>query len=923
MRIAIRKTIISIVLGILCFFASKWALTFSQPPYIIAIEWCEILPFMAAMAFGGRYGLIAGVFGLGAFFPFILYPNNGWSNLITSLLLLFMYFQVGYFSMKRQRIPAFWNSPLFVYPLVVILYSFLFFALFPLGLSLNPPFWFPEAVTNISPQLFTSIIVKSFVNLLVQLFFADFLIRIPLIRKIFRLEIKKESRLNNRIALLAFILSGLSWYLVIIFNRIFIEQTFPKGIFSWNDPHELIALLLIFSISSIVGSLLIVFTEARLRAEDNLTTSKENYRQIFDQTVDGIFITFSDGKILEVNKRGSELSGYSYEELLTMQVSDLFLEHEDCFSHLGETKMDTFSSLFCEEPLVHKNGSSIFTEISTQKMADGKFQTVVRDISDRKKIELSLQQNEKYYRALFENSPLGYQSLDTDGNIIEVNNSWLKILGYKREEVIGRWFGEFLIPEMVGAFRERFPKFKTDGEVHNQFKMVHKNGNVLDVAFDGRIGYDKAGSFKQTHCVLNDITTRERMLNELKESERRFRITIDNAPLPIMLHADDGEVLMISKAWRNLSGYSLEEIPTMSIWLEKAYGNAQENVKKVVNRTYTKVGDDYEGEFVITAKNGSQIIWDFSSSNLGKLSDGRVLVVSMAMDVTGRKKAENENIKIHEDLKQLLEEADLSREVLLNVVEDQKIAEEKLNQLNLTLEEKVADRTSQLVAANKELEAFSYSVSHDLRAPLRGIDGWSLALKEDYEDKLDENGKLYINRVRSEIQRMGQLIDGLLLLSRVTRMESKQAALNLSNIVNTIASRIADENPNQKFNIEIEPDLFDNGDNDLLQIVFTNLLENAVKFSSKVQSPKIEFGRLKINGRPTYFIKDNGAGFDMNYAKNLFGAFQRMHKQSDFPGTGVGLATVQRIINRHNGRVWADAKVNEGATFFFTLWEDK
>jgi light-regulated signal transduction histidine kinase (bacteriophytochrome) len=295
----------------------------------------------------------------------------------------------------------------------------------------------------------------------------------------------------------------------------------------------------------------------------------------------------------------------------------------------------------------------------------------------------------------------------------------------------------------------------------------------------------------------------------------------------------------------------------------------------------------------------------------------------MAMDVTGRKKAENENIKIHEDLKQLLEEADLSREVLLNVVEDQKIAEEKLNQLNLTLEEKVADRTSQLVAANKELEAFSYSVSHDLRAPLRGIDGWSLALKEDYEDKLDENGKLYINRVRSEIQRMGQLIDGLLLLSRVTRMESKQAALNLSNIVNTIASRIADENPNQKFNIEIEPDLFDNGDNDLLQIVFTNLLENAVKFSSKVQSPKIEFGRLKINGRPTYFIKDNGAGFDMNYAKNLFGAFQRMHKQTDFPGTGVGLATVQRIINRHNGRVWAEAKVDEGATFFFTLWEDK
>jgi light-regulated signal transduction histidine kinase (bacteriophytochrome) len=141
--------------------------------------------------------------------------------------------------------------------------------------------------------------------------------------------------------------------------------------------------------------------------------------------------------------------------------------------------------------------------------------------------------------------------------------------------------------------------------------------------------------------------------------------------------------------------------------------------------------------------------------------------------------------------------------------------------------------------------------------------------------------------------------------------------------VDTIASRIRDEYPDKKFSIKIEPDIMDVGDNELLQIVFTNLLDNAIKFSSRVPSPKIEFGREIIDGIPTYFIKDNGAGFEMNYAKNLFGAFQRMHKQSDFPGTGVGLATVQRIINRHNGRVWADAKVNEGATFFFTLWEEK
>ncbi|MDP3721816.1 MAG: PAS domain S-box protein, partial [Anaerolineaceae bacterium] len=449
------------------------------------------------------------------------------------------------------------------------------------------------------------------------------------------------------------------------------------------------------------------------------------------------------------------------------------------------------------------------------------------------------------------------------------------------------------------------------------------DGHIVEVSFDGKIGYDENGKFKQTHCILNDITQRNKILNELQESEKRFRLTIQNSPLPIMLHADDGEVLMISTSWEELTGFTHAEISTIDAWVYKAYGSQNSTILSTIKNVFAMEKTINDGEFEITARSGQKLIWDFSSSYLGKLNDGRKLVVSMAKDVTDRKKIENDNQRIQKELEKLLDEANRSRLSLLSVIEDQKEAQEKIRQLNAELEKRVEERTAQLVAANKELEAFSYSVSHDLRAPLRGIDGWSLALKEDYEDKLDENGKLYINRVRSEIQRMGQLIDGLLLLSLVTRMESRQTSIDLTEMVKTIVSRIAEQNPDKKFKIKIEPDLFDIGDKDLLQIVFNNLLENAVKFSSKVASPKIEFGRKTIDERPIYFIKDNGAGFDMNYAKNLFGAFQRMHKQADFPGTGVGLATVQRIINRHNGRVWADARVNEGATFFFTLWEGK
>jgi light-regulated signal transduction histidine kinase (bacteriophytochrome) len=233
----------------------------------------------------------------------------------------------------------------------------------------------------------------------------------------------------------------------------------------------------------------------------------------------------------------------------------------------------------------------------------------------------------------------------------------------------------------------------------------------------------------------------------------------------------------------------------------------------------------------------------------------------------------------------------------------------------------VIQRTSQLETANQELEAFSYSVSHDLRAPLRGIDGWSLALYEDYYDQLDEQARQYIERVRSETQRMGQLIDDLLRLSRLSRTEMQRRAVNLSELVQSIIDRLLENQMEREINWVIQPSLTTVGDAHLLEIALTNLLSNAYKFTSTQPQANIEFGKKDIDGKATYFVKDNGVGFNMAYAKNLFGAFQRMHKQSEFPGTGIGLATAKQIIRRHGGTIWAEAERNVGATFYFTLEE--
>jgi signal transduction histidine kinase len=235
------------------------------------------------------------------------------------------------------------------------------------------------------------------------------------------------------------------------------------------------------------------------------------------------------------------------------------------------------------------------------------------------------------------------------------------------------------------------------------------------------------------------------------------------------------------------------------------------------------------------------------------------------------------------------------------------------------LEKRVQERTTQLAATNQELEAFCYSVAHDLRAPLRGIDGFSQALLEDYEDKLDTNGKDYLRRVRAASQRMSMLIDDLLNLSRVTRTEMQKEKLNLSSIAKSVATDLQRTEPGRDVEFVIEEDLFATGDSRLLRVAMENLLGNAWKYTSHHGSACIEFGESQRDGQPVYFVRDDGAGFDPRHVARLFGAFQRLHSNSEFPGTGIGLATVQRIVHRHGGNIWAEAAIEQGATFSFTL----
>jgi light-regulated signal transduction histidine kinase (bacteriophytochrome) len=265
-----------------------------------------------------------------------------------------------------------------------------------------------------------------------------------------------------------------------------------------------------------------------------------------------------------------------------------------------------------------------------------------------------------------------------------------------------------------------------------------------------------------------------------------------------------------------------------------------------------------------------------------------------------------------------LQHAELLAQLRSEIAERQQ-SEQRVQALNQGLRQAVLE----LKAVNNELEAFSYSVSHDLRAPLRSIDGFSQALLEDYGGQLDNTGQDFISRIRAATQRMGNLIDDLLTLSRVTRSSIRMESVNLSQLAKRIANDLQHSYPERRVELEIAPELWAYGDAHLLQVVLENFMNNAWKFTAKQPQPMVTMGQIQSDrGSPIYFVRDNGAGFDMAYVDKLFSPFQRLHGMQDFPGNGIGLATVQRIVHRHGGIVWAEGVIGQGATFYFTLADE-
>jgi PAS domain S-box-containing protein len=548
------------------------------------------------------------------------------------------------------------------------------------------------------------------------------------------------------------------------------------------------------------------------------------------------------------------------------------------------------------------------------------FDGMVEDITARKLTEKALRDSERFLTSIVENIPAMIFVKDAaELRFVKFNRAGEELLGYKREDLYGKNDYDFF-PKEEAAFFVRKDRDVLAGKtlldileepIHTALKglrILHtKKIPILDdfgnplylLGISEDITEQKQASAElekyknlleklvaaRTEALLAETEVRKKAEVELLRQKQLLDNIIDLNPYGIQIYDRDGHHLRANKAHFELfkslprPGYNFFEDPIAA----KA-GMREKNLQVKEGKVHKAEPMWYNPRWL-------------SPDLPDKLICFRSVVFPI-MDSHGQM----ENFA-----------------VMFEDVTDRMKAEQELEKYRKHLEELVNERTYQLQLINEELEAFSYSVSHDLRAPLRTIDGFSQALEEDFGGKIDDQGRNYLGRIRGAAQHMAQLIDDLLQLSRIARSSISRRSVNLSRIASAVADELKAGGPGRNVEFVIQQGITATGDDRLLSIAIEHLLDNAWKFTDRRENARIEFGVTSIENKPVYFVRDSGAGFDMKYADKLFVPFQRLHRQEEFPGIGIGLTIVRRIVRKHGGRIWAEGQPDKGATFYFTL----
>jgi PAS domain S-box-containing protein len=612
--------------------------------------------------------------------------------------------------------------------------------------------------------------------------------------------------------------------------------------------------------------------------EKQLKASEEKYKSYIENAPTGLLIIDDSGFIQDVNPAVCRMSQFEPDELMGMFFLEaVFEEDKNLVLEWLQENPGFEPGSTIELRMFRKDGSISWVAFNGTRLSNSLWIVYCNEINIRKQAEIELKRKSDDLEMFF-NSALDLLCIaDLQGIFLKLNPEWENALGYAQGELIGTNFLELVHPDDHQSTMDAISRLSENYPVLNfTNRYRHKNGSFKWIEWRsipiGNLIYASA----------RDITSRIELEQKEKQNLEKFHAVFGSMVEGCALHEvilnEKGEAINyrlidVNPAYERILGLSAAEIRG------KLGTEVYQTSDPPYLKEFTKVGLSGIPYRMTTYFPPMEKYFEISISSPGKNQFATIF-------------------------------SDITKQVR---------NEEEITRLNQNLEQKVKDRTLELESANKELEAFTYSVSHDLRAPLRSIDGFSQILLEDCAPNLSEDGIHYLNRVRSATQQMGQLIDDLLRLSRIMRIEMNISRVNLSEMARIILQNLEEENPTRKARYSIMPDMGVDVDSGLLSIALENLIRNAWKFSSNKDETFIEIGYEMVEQHQVYFIRDHGAGFDMAYASKLFGAFQRLHSPDEFEGTGIGLAIVQRIIHRHNGTIWADGVPGEGATFRFTL----
>jgi PAS domain S-box-containing protein len=604
---------------------------------------------------------------------------------------------------------------------------------------------------------------------------------------------------------------------------------------------------------------------------------EQKFRNLLESAPDAIVIVDDKGRIVLTNAQTEKLFGYPREELLGKPVEILVPERlhgQHVTNRTDYSKSPRPRSMGAGLELFgrRKDGTEFPVEISLSPLQTGEgtlISSAIRDITERKRAE-------EQFRGLLESAPDAMVIVDEKGSIVLINAQTEKLFGYPRQELLGQPV-EILVPKRYrgkhpghrnGFFESPRPRSMGQGmELYGE----RKDGTEFPVEIS--LSPLQTGEGTLISSAIRDITNRKR-------EDEKFRNLLESAPDAMVIVNDRGVIILTNAQTEKLFGFPRQELLGQPVEI------------LIPERFRAKHPGHRDGFF----------------------HSARPRAMGVGLELFGRRKDGTE-FPIEISLSPLQTQDGTVVSSAIRDVTDRWYAEERIRKLNTELGVKISD----LASVNRELESFSYSVSHDLRAPLRHIDGFTRILKEEYAQTLPEDAIRYLDRVLTAANHMGHLVDDLLNLGRIGRKEIVRQRVKLDDVVRQAMEDLPPGTEARHINWRIAALPEVDCDSGLLKLVFSNLLSNAVKFTRKQQTPAIEVGTQSANGVPSFFVRDNGVGFNPKYADKLFGVFQRLHSQEEFEGTGVGLATVQRIISRHGGVIWAESELGQGATFYFTL----